>query len=39
MDVLFGFALGFGVALAAVGLAAWSIKPRVDGFDEEGDPR
>jgi hypothetical protein len=38
-DILLGFGLGLGVAIVAVALAAWSIQPRVDGFDEEGDPR
>lgn len=39
MDVFFGFLLGLGIAILAVGLAAWSIRPRVDSFDDEGDLR
>jgi hypothetical protein len=38
-DILLGFGLGLGVAIVAVALAAWSIQPRVDSLDEEGDPR
>jgi hypothetical protein len=39
MDILFGFALGLGVAIVAVALAAWSVRPRVDSFDDEGERR
>ena len=39
MDILLGFALGLGIAIVALALAAWSVGPRVDGFDDEGNLR
>jgi hypothetical protein len=39
MDILYGFALGLLVACIAVALAAWSVRPRRDSLDDEGERR